>query len=896
MKKLFLIDGMALIYRSYYALINNPLSTSKGFPTSAIYGFLTSVFKILKDESPDYISIAMDAQKPTFRHELFSDYKANRKKMPDDLRLQIPEINQLLNNSNINLLKKEGYEADDIIATVVDSIKDKDVSIYIVTGDKDIMQLVNDKVFVYNPGNRFSGPILYDQKKVYDKWSVNPDKICDLLSIMGDNSDNIPGVKGVGPKIASKLISDFGSISNLLENTENITNPRIKGLINSHRDNICMANELVKLKNDVPLDINIDNMDIEKLNFENISEDLIKFEMPSILESNDIKKNSVDSIETIEKKYNLISNKDQFEKLKKTINNSDVVSFDLETTDINPLNADIVGVSFSFSNNEAYYIPILFPGEVKDYNLDKEIVISDLKMIWEDSKNSFIGQNIKYDCLVLSCLDIKVKNIVFDTMLAAHLINPARARYNLDDLCIEYLNYQKIDIESLIGYKGNQINMSEVDVEKVKDYACEDAETVFQLYQKLKDELKAKKLLDLFNNIEIPFIHVLIDIEKNGLFVDLDILSSLSSKIEKKISLILLDIYEISGKKFNVNSPQQLAEVLFDDLELKQIKKRSTAVEVLETLKSYHPLPEIVLEYRHLNKLKTTYLDGIPKFLNQKSNRIHTSFNQTVASTGRLSSTKPNFQNIPIRTSVGKEIRKGFRPQNSGWKLISADYSQIELRIMAHFSKEPALLDAFEKNEDVHSKTAALVSGCHIDLVTPEQRRQAKIVNYGIMYGAGPFRMSQELNISMKKAKDIIDEYFETYSRIKKFIDKTLLDAQKTGYVKTYFGRKRNTSNLNSSNANVVNAEKRAAINMPIQGTASELIKVAMININKIMYEKMLKSKMVLQVHDELLFEVPDDEEDFMLKLIKDEMENSIKLSVPIKVDCKSGFDWHEIH
>ena len=896
MKKLFLIDGMALIYRSYYALINNPLSTSKGFPTSAIYGFLTSVFKILKDESPDYISIAMDAQKPTFRHELFSDYKANRKKMPDDLRLQIPEINQLLNNSNINLLKKEGYEADDIIATVVDSIKDKDVSIYIVTGDKDIMQLVNDKVFVYNPGNRFSGPILYDQKKVYDKWSVNPDKICDLLSIMGDNSDNIPGVKGVGPKIASKLISDFGSISNLLENTEDITNPRIKGLINSHRDNIRMANELVKLKNDVPLDININNMDIDKLNFENISEDLIKLEMPSILESNDIKKNSVDSIETIEKKYNLISNKDQFEKLKKTINNSDVVSFDLETTDINPLNADIVGVSFSFSNNEAYYIPILFPGEVKDYNLDKEIVISDLKIIWEDSKNSFIGQNIKYDCLVLSCLDIKVKNIVFDTMLAAHLINPARARYNLDDLCIEYLNYQKIDIESLIGYKGNQINMSEVDVEKVKDYACEDAETVFQLYQKLKDELKAKELLDLFNNIEMPFIHVLIDIEKNGLFVDLDILSSLSSKIEKKISLILLDIYEISGKEFNVNSPQQLAEVLFDDLELKQIKKRSTAVEVLETLKSHHPLPEIVLEYRHLNKLKTTYLDGIPKFLNQKSNRIHTSFNQTVASTGRLSSTKPNFQNIPIRTSVGKEIRKGFRPQNSGWKLISADYSQIELRIMAHFSKEPALLDAFDKNEDVHSKTAALVSGCHIDLVTPEQRRQAKIVNYGIMYGAGPFRMSQELNISMKKAKDIIDEYFETYSMIKNFIDKTLLDAQKTGYVKTYFGRKRNTSNLNSSNANVVNAEKRAAINMPIQGTASELIKVAMININKIMYEKMLKSKMVLQIHDELLFEVPDNEEDFMLKLIKDEMEDSIKLSVPIKVDCKSGFDWHEIH
>ena len=497
---------------------------------------------------------------------------------------------------------------------------------------------------------------------------------------------------------------------------------------------------------------------------------------------------------------------------------------------------------------------------------------------------------------MLSKVGIDVENVIFDTMLAAHLIDPTKARYRLDDLCLEYLKYKKIDIESVIGYKGNQINMSDVSIYDVKDYACEDADSVIQLYHKFNKILKDKNLLTLFNDIEVPFIKVLINLEKNGLFVDIDLLSSISKENKKKIDSISNQIYEVAGKNFNINSPQQLAEVLFDDLKLKEVKKRSTAVEVLEFLKQFHPLPEIVLDYRHLNKLQTTYLEGIPKFLNSKTNRIHTSFNQTVASTGRLSSTKPNFQNIPIRTKEGKEIRKAFKPQQDGWKLISADYSQIELRIMAHFSNEGALISAFNNHEDVHSRTASLVYDIHIDLVTPEQRRHAKIVNYGIMYGAGPFRMSQELNINMAKAKKIIDNYFETYSMVKEFIDRTISYAQKVGYVETYFGRKRNTINLNSSNANIVNAEKRAAINMPIQGTASELIKVAMIDIHTSMQNKNLASKMVLQVHDELIFEVPEREEELMMRLIKDKMENSIKLNVPIEVDCKSGLNWYEIH
>jgi len=895
MKKLFLIDGMALIYRSYYAFINNPLSTKSGFPTSAIYGFLNSIIKILNEEKPDYISIALDAQKPTFRHSIFSDYKANRKKMPDDLRVQIPEIKQILSQINANVLINEGYEADDIIATVVKDVDAQDIEIYIVTGDKDIMQLVGKNVFVYNPGNKFSGPIIYDEKKVLEKWNVSPNKICDLLSIMGDSSDNIPGVKGIGPKTASKLIHQFGGVDNLLLKIEDISNERIRGLIKNQLKDIEMSNQLVRLKNDVNIQFDIKKTNVTDLTFNNAQDYFEKYEMSSLLSVMGLDSKNIDSIDTISKKYELILSMEHFFELKTKLENSSIVSFDLETTNIDPLKAEIVGISFSIAENEGYYIPILFPDQI-DCNLDNEQVLLELKKVWNNPELSFIGQNIKYDSIVLSNIGIEVENIVFDTMLAAHLIDPSRNRYSLDDLCLQYLDYKKISIESVIGYKGNQINMSEVSVYDVKDYACEDADTVIQLYYKFNQILKDKKLIKLFEIIEVPFIKVLINLEKNGLFVDLDMLESISFKNKEKIDLISNNIYEISGKTFNINSPQQLAEVLFDDLSLKQVKKRSTAVEVLEFLKQFHPLPEIILEYRHLNKLQTTYLDGIPKFLNSKTSRIHTSFNQTVASTGRLSSTKPNFQNIPIRTTAGKEIRKAFKPQRDGWKLISADYSQIELRIMAHFSKEEALILAFNNNEDVHSRTASLVYDVHIDLVTSEQRRHAKIVNYGIMYGAGPFRMSQELNINMAKAKKIIDNYFETYSMVKEFIDKTISEAQKNGYVETYFGRKRNTSNLNSSNANIVNAEKRATVNMPIQGTASELIKVAMIDIYNEMRDRQLESKMILQVHDELIFEVPENEEALMMSLIKDKMENSIKLDVPIEVDCKSGFNWYEIH
>ena len=902
MKKLFLIDGMALIYRSFYAFINNPLSTKEGFPTSAIFGFLNSISKILNEESPDYICIAMDSQKPTFRHEMYDLYKANRKKMPDDLRLQIPEINNIIEKSGINLLKKDGYEADDIIATIAKTLKNDDLKIYIVTGDKDIMQLVDDKTFVYSPGNKFSTPSVYDSNKVIDKWGVHPNEICDLLSIMGDGSDNIPGVKGVGPKTASKLIKQFGSVQKILDNISEISNLRIQNLIKDQKEMIELSNKLVELDSDVPIGIDIDKMSINEIDFSRISDDLIGFEMPNILNSlkveigDNVLDNSIDNFEKVASKYSLILTSENLSRLIEELSKQKIISFDLETTNLDPLKADIVGIALSFANNEAYYIPILFPDTIDEYDLSLDYVIKELRMIFENHDIGFVGQNIKYDCIILNRFGISVKNIFFDTMVAAHLINPIKNTYSINDLSIEYLNYRKINIESLIGDKANQINMSEVAVSKITDYACEDADIALQLYQRLSQELNDKSLIELFNKVELPFIKVLIELEINGLFVDIDMLKELSSKISMEIQGILKLVYENVGREFNVNSPKQLAEVLFDEIGLKEVRKRSTAVEVLEVLKQYHPLPETILRFRHLNKLKTTYLDGIPKFLNNTTGRVHSSFNQTVASTGRLSSTKPNFQNIPIRTDAGKEIRKAFKAQNNNWKLISADYSQIELRIMAHFSKEPALLEAFSNNEDVHKRTAALVYDLPIELVTSEQRRQAKIVNYGIMYGAGPFRMSQELGISMKNAKKIIDNYFNTYKSIKSYIDRNIDKAKEIGYVKTYFGRKRSTVNLNSSNANIVNAEKRAAVNMPIQGTAAELIKIAMIDISNTISSNNLKSRMVLQVHDELLFEIHPSEEKEMTNIIIDKMENSIDLDVPLKVDFKIGENWYDIH
>ena len=841
-KKLFLIDGMALIYRAHFALIKNPLITSDGRHTSAIYGFMNFLFKLLREENPDYISIVLDCKEPTFRHEIYTEYKATREKMPDELVEQIGPLYSVIESTNIPMIKLPGYEADDIIGTLAKKAEKSNLLTYIVTGDKDMMQLVNDMTFIYTPGNRFKPTTIYDSEKVKEKWGLGPDGIIDLLALMGDSSDNIPGIDGVGPKTAVKILNEYKSIENAIENAQSIKNKRAReGMLNG-KDLVFLSKELATIKCDVPITFHIEELIRNKMDSKNLTLKFKDLELSSLMKNLD--KSSEENIvyEKPKKNYKIIDNVKNLDKLVAKLKKSLLISFDLETTSINALNAEIVGISFSVKENSGYYIPILYPEKSNELfdEFSIDIILKYLEPIFHDEKLKFCGQNIKYDALVLSRYNINLSGLLFDTMIAEHLLHPDKNSYKLDFLSLDYLSYKMEPIEHLIGKGSNQISMAEVPLEKIAFYAIEDADIALQIALKQKPLIEKEDLIYPFKNIEMPLLPVLIRMEQNGVFLDLEHLEKLSKNVATKIDVLVSKIYSISGHEFNINSPQQLAVVLFDELGLKPIRKRSTAVEVLEVLKNHHPLPQYILDYRHLTKLKNTYIDALPNHVNLKTNRVHTSLNQTIAATGRLSSTKPNFQNIPIRTEIGREIRKAFTTQNPDYLMMAADYSQIELRIMADFSKEPALIDAFEKGLDIHTRTASLVFSISESEVSQNQRRIAKVVNFGIMYGAGPFRMSQELGISIAEARDLIDNYFNSYPGIKSYMDETLSQAHDKGYVKTKLGRKRNMYQLNSSNHNLVKADERAAINMPIQGTAADLIKLAMINIDNIMREKKL--------------------------------------------------------
>jgi len=893
--KVFLIDGMALIYRSYYAMIKNPLISSKGQPTSAIYGFINSVLKLIKDENPKYISVILDTKAKTFRHKMYSEYKATRKPMPDDLSEQITPLYEILDLLNISVYKKDGFEADDLLGTLADKLKKENIKTYIYSSDKDLMQLVDENVFIYSPGNSFVKHKIYDQKEVLAKWGVSPNQIIDYLSLVGDTSDNVPGVKGVGSKTAVKLLDEFNNLDEIYNSIDLVSNERIKDKLITCKKNAILSKKLVTLDLNVDFSFNLSDMDLENITFEKIIPylhdlDIYTFDKIINKKENDLKQNN----QKTKKKYKIIDSSKKIDSLIKTIKNINVLSIDLETTDIDAIKAEIVGISMCFKSNEGYYIPIQCPkGNNK---LDLEIVLDKLKPILESNKIKFVGQNIKYDALILRRNGIFVSNIYFDTMIAESLISPEKNSYKLDLLSMDYLNYKMVPIEDLIGEKKNQISMKDVPLKDISYYACEDADITFQIYQKQIKKIKDLNLQKLFYDVEIPLINTLVEIEYNGVFIDEELIKNLSKELMKKINNLTKNIFEISGVEFNLNSPKQLSEILFDQLQLKKIRKRSTAVEVLERLKDYHPIIEYILEYRHLSKLVNTYLNTLPNFVNHLTNRVHTSFNQVIASTGRLSSNKPNFQNIPIKTDTGKQIRKAIKPQNKDDLIISFDYSQIELRILAHYSNEKNLIDAFKNNIDIHTRTAALIYGLSKDEVSEKHRRIAKIINYSIVYGAGPYRISQELKITMKEANNIINNYFMRYPGIKKYIENTIDDGFKNEYVSTFLGRKRNTVNLRSSNRNIVEAEKRAAINMPIQGTASELIKVAMNNIHGKIKENNIKGKMILQVHDELIFEVKKNDINKIIELVADEMENAIEFKVPIKVDYSYGKNWYEAH
>ena len=896
-KKLFIVDGYAILYRAHYALIRNPLITSYGFHTSALFGFANHIIKLINDEKPDYLVCAFDSKEKTFRHKIYSNYKANRPEMPLELQHQIPHLWEVLEAMNIPVLRKPGFEADDIIGTITNSVSESQIESYIVSGDKDFMQLINDKVFLYAPGKRNYPPVIYDRQGVIEKWGLPPEKIIDLLALMGDSSDNVPGVSGVGVKTAVKLLNEYDNIESVLDNVSKIKNKRVYDGLTNGREIAYLSRELVTIVKDVDVDTSIENFIINSFNHEDLSKKFEELEFFGLL-----KYLSVDDVDiktkTIEKVYKTILNIDELKELVKNVQNSDMVSIDLETTSVNPMVAEIVGVSISFKKDEGFYIPVLYLGKNKN-NFgadDLKIVLENLKDFLENDKIKKVGQNIKYDTLIFSRNGINVAGIYFDTMVAASILNPSARSYKLDMLSIEFLNYTMVPIEDLIGRGKDQITMDMVPIEKAAYYAAEDADIVLQLSQIFISKLKENKQMDFFIDIEMPLITVLTKMELEGVFVDQESLNAMSVKIGDRLDILVKDIYKISDTEFNVNSTQQLAKILFDDLKLTQIKKRSTAENVLKELIQEHELPTLILEYRKLNKLKNTYVDALPTVINPDTNRIHSTFNQTIASTGRLSSTNPNFQNIPIRTKEGREIRKSFITQRDNWEILSADYSQIELRVMAHLSEDLELCNAFNSNLDIHTRTASLIYNVSIDDVQPDMRRTAKVINFGIMYGAGPFRISQELGISRKASQEIIKEYFNQYSGVKKYISATLDKARSDNYVETLLGRRRSVWDINSQNALKRQAAERIAINMPIQGSAAELIKIAMIDVQKNIELEHMDSKLILQIHDELLFEFPVDEKDVLIPLVKESMENAMKLKVPVIVDYGSGKDWFEAH
>ena len=898
-KRLFIIDGYATLYRAHYALIRNPLTNTAGTPTSAVFGFANQVFQLIDDEKPDYLVAAFDSKGKNFRHELYTDYKANRSEMPDEIQTQLPYLWELLEAMNIPILRVGGVEADDIIGTVAKMCDKENLQCNIVSGDKDFMQLINDKTFLYAPQARKRAKEIFDKKKVLEKWGVGPEHIIDLLGLMGDSSDNVPGVQGVGPKTAQKLIQDFGSIENIYEEIDNISNEKMREKLLNSKDNALLSKQLVTILTDVKIDATINDFEKREMDSSKLEDIFKELEFSGLLKK--IGSNKSINIESVkrEKNYNNLITVDQLTSFVSSVKENEWLSVDLETTSINPMVAEIVGFSFSMKKDTGVYVPIRFKDK-KD-NLfgddDLQTAIGILKPILENSNIPKTGQNIKYDALIMKRYGINLDGIAFDTMIAAHLISPNSRSYKLDNLSISHLNYKMVPIKDLIGSGKNQITMDQVTLEDISFYAAEDADVVIELTEIFIKELKNQKLYNYFMAIEIDLLPVLIDMQFNGIFVDKDYLAIRSDEIGIKIDALHNEITKLAGQDFNVNSSQQLAQILFDKLDLPMIKKRSTAEAVLSELKDKHELPKLVLDYRKLFKLKNTYLDPIPTNINPTSNRVHSSFNQTMTATGRLSSSSPNFQNIPIRTEDGKDVRKAIRAQSSDYQIFSADYSQVELRVMAHLSQDEALIQALNNGEDIHTFTAKNIFNIHKDEdVLPEMRRTAKIVNFGIMYGAGPFRLSQELDVPFGEAKKIKDAYFSKYKGIEDYIAKSKLLIKSEKSVQTLLGRKRAVWDSDSQNKIRRDAAERMAINMPIQGTAAEMIKIAMIKIYKDLKDNNLKSKLILQVHDELLLEVHKDEVDYISEMVIKNMKKAIELDVPIEIDCGFGPSWYEAH
>lgn len=921
-KKLFLLDAYALIYRAYYAFIKNPRINSKGQNTSAVFGFINTLEEILRKENPTHIAVAFDPSGPTFRHELFEQYKAHRDETPEVIRQSIPIIKDVISAYNIPILLYPGFEADDVIGTFAKLAEKEGFTTYMMTPDKDYAQLVSDNIYILKPKSMGNDLETLGIEEVKQKFLVDtPDQVIDLLGLMGDTADNIPGCPGVGEKTAQKLLGQFGSIENLLVNTHQLKGA-LKEKIENNKDLITLSKLLATIKIDIPVEFDERSLvrkdiDEEKLSalfdeleFRNLGNRVFKSKPTEVKkapiqgslfdifegESTDDKKYStLSDLKSTPHSYYLLDNEEKIDDFASKISSCKIASFDTETTGVDPITAELVGLSFSMKENEAFYIPL---------PPDREKVISvleKLKPFYENENILKVGQNIKYDYIVLKNYGIEVKGKMFDTMVAHYLLQP-EVRHNMDLLAEIYLKYKTIHIDELIGPKGkNQKTMRDVPLGIISEYACEDADVTLKLKNKLEAEISRNGLENLFYEIEMPLVIVLAEMEISGVRVDNHALSQSSKEITNQLINIENLIFEIAGHPFNINSAQQVGTVLFEELKIIEKAKKtktgqySTSEEVLEGLKGKHPIVEKILEYRGLKKLLSTYINALPDLINPRTGKIHTSFNQTVTSTGRLSSSNPNLQNIPIRDEQGKEIRRAFIPDEK-CLYFSADYSQIELRIMAHLSQDVSMVEAFKTNQDIHAATSSKIFKVPINEVTKEMRRKAKTANFGIIYGISVFGLAERLTIPRGEAKELIDGYFESYPQVKEYMEKSIENAKRDGFVTTLLNRKRMLPDINSGNAVVRGYAERNAINAPIQGTAADIIKIAMVKIHNRFKKENIQSKMILQVHDELNFSVLETEKENVERIVIEEMENALPLSVPLKVEGGFGNNWLEAH
>lgn len=896
-KKLYLIDGSAMAYRAYFAFIRNPLRNSKGENTSAAFGVANSLIKLYREEHPDYWACVFDTPHPTFRHKMYPEYKATRDKMPDDMAEQLPRVKELTAALGCPLIEMPGYEADDVIATLAVQAAAKGLDVIMVTGDKDFMQLVTEHITIYNSRRKGGVELIerLDPAGVEEKFGVPPHQVIDVLGLAGDSSDNIPGIPGVGPKTAVNLVRKFGDLESVLANAAAAPGKKLRERLIEHAEQARFSHQLVTIKTDVPIQLAEERLVIDRLDSDAARKLFVELEFTSLLRQvvNDAAKEPQPPAAK-QGVYHTVANLAELRDLVQKWRKVPCLAVDTETTSLDPVVAELVGISICSAPGEAYYIPV--GHEQAEANLDRDDALAVLKPLLEEEQPKLIGQNIKYDWQIFHTYGITLGGLEFDPMLASYLLEPTTRGHSLDALANKHLGYQMMPITDLIGSGKKQRSFAEVEIGTATRYAAEDADFTLRLADVLRPRLKPIGLAGLFANVEMPLVPVLAKMEYDGVAVDLPYLKKLSANWRRRLNTLTKKIYQAAGEEFNINSTQQLGAILFDKLQLTSLRKtahtaqRATDVSTLEKLAADHPLPGLILEYRGLSKLKSTYADALVALVNPRTGRVHTSFNQAVAATGRLSSSDPNLQNIPIRTSDGQKIRRAFIPQSEGYRLLMADYSQIELRLMAHFSGDPTLCGAFVRGEDIHAKTAADIFGIPVEAVDAERRRWAKSANFGIIYGLSAYGLSQQTDMTVREAKDFIDTYFRRYPQVRRFIDATIKGAHRDGYVTTLMGRRRSLPDLRSDNRARREFAERTAVNTPLQGTAADIIKKAMVDIAAELNGK--NSIMVLQVHDELVFDAHPDEIEWLAEMVRQKMEHAVELSVPLVVDLGVGDNW----